>query len=140
EKRAVTASFLSRGLRAGSRGFGWALLGCLAAGAADAGVYAGYRENGEDNSIAFAGAMVTRGGAFYEVFLARLEYRYEDAGGEVLAEQHIVTPAIGMRWGDRWTIAAALGPSFVSREEEGARSEDNDSIGLTIKASAHSAP
>lgn len=139
EKRAVTPSDVSRKLRVGSTGCSWLLLGCLAAGAADAGVYAGFQGNGEHNRIAYAGAVAMRGGAFYELFAARLEYRYDD-GGTVFAEQYIVTPAVGMRWEDGWSIGLALGPSFVAREEEGTRTEDNDSIGLTLKASMLSAP
>jgi hypothetical protein len=139
EERAVMASSAFREFQSASWRFGWVLAGCLAAGAADAGVYAGYMENGEDNRIAYAGAMFALGGTFYELFAARLEYRYVD-GGDVFAEQYIVTPAIGLRWEDGWSIGGSIGPSFISREEEGARIEDNDSIGLTIKASMRSAP
>lgn len=117
--------------------------GCCAAAivpaSADAGVYAGMQENGEDNRIVYAGALLVRGETFYELFAARLEYRYVD-GGEVRAKQRIVTPAIGLRWQDGWAATAAIGPSFISREETGARTEDNDSIGLTIKGSLLSAP
>lgn len=121
----------------------WLMAGCccsaLIAVPAHAGVYAGAQENGEDNRIVYAGAQVIRGERFYELFAAQLEYRYVD-GGEVRAEQRIVTPAVGLRWQDGWGLTAAIGPTFVSREEEGARTEDNDSVGLTIKGSVFSAP
>ena len=130
--------------RTPSRRFACVLAGCCATAlvpmSADAGVYAGMQQNGEDNRIVYAGALLVRGERFYELFAARLEYRYMDGGGEVRAEQRIVTPAIGLRWQDGWAATAAIGPSFISREEEGARTEDNDSIGLTIKGSLLSAP
>lgn len=129
----------SKVLHAGLNRFVWVLAGCLAAGAADAGVYAGYQENEEEDRIAFAGMVLVRDSRFYELFAARLKYRY-DSGGEVRADQFIVTPSVGLRWEDGWSISGSVGPSFVSREEEGARAEDNDSIGLTFKASVVSAP
>lgn len=140
-ERAVPASSAPHRAHGGVRRCAWVLAGCCAAAAmpADAGVYAGAQENGEDNRIVYAGAQFTRGERFYELFAARLEYRYVD-GGEVRAEQRIVTPAIGLRWQDGWGATAAIGPTFVSREEEGARNEDNDSVGLTIKGSVYSAP
>jgi hypothetical protein len=129
----------TRAPRSGPIRFGWLLAGCLTVGTANAGFYAGYQENEEENRIAFAGMMLVGESRFYELFAARLEYRY-DNGGEVRADQFIFTPSVGLRWEDGWSISGSVGPSFVSREEEGARTEDNDSIGLTFKASVVSAP
>ena len=108
-------------------------LACLAVPGAHAGVFGGYQANGEDNRFAFAGYQHVRNRMVYELFAAHLEYTYLDGGGEVSAEQRIITPTIGWRWQDTWSVTAMIGPTFVAKEEEGARTTDSDNIGGTVK-------
>lgn len=91
--------------------------------------------------MAYAGLQGGMGaGLFYELFAARLSYRYAEGGGEVRATQEMLTPMMGIRWGRRWHAAAAVGPGAVRREETGARQRKNERIGLTIKGSVSASP
>lgn len=110
----------------------------LTAGVVQAGVYAGFEGDHEGGDISFLG--IQGGGkVIYELFLADMDYEYQDSGALVKVKQETVTPTVGLsKWGT-WNYSASAGPTFNHKKKDyGTTTVDETEIGGVVKFAVNS--